>query len=147
MVDAYAREDRPIRRRPARPCGSSSNGRIDDMAPDELPSVVAEACAVLDRESGLGSAGEGAEPGADREPFEPGAGLPRSCRKRRAVSYGSIGLGGLLALPRILSFWAMKGRGRGRVRARGGGGGAGGARGCWATCSGRPGRVGTSAST
>jgi len=29
-----------------------------------------------------------------------------------AVSFGSIGFGGLLALPRTLSFWAMKGRAR-----------------------------------
>ena len=84
---------------------------IDDVAPDELPREVADACTLLDRESGMGGAGEGAQPGADREPFDPER-VYRAVQEEEAVSFGSIGLGGLLALPRTLSFWKMKDRAR-----------------------------------
>ena len=110
MVDAYAARiaDTPAARAALRVIIERA---IDDVAPDELPSEVADACAVLDRESGLGSAGEGAEPGADREPFDPER-VYRAVQEEEAVSFGSIGFGGLLALPRTLSFWAMKDRAR-----------------------------------
>jgi hypothetical protein len=65
MVNAYAVRiaDTPAARQVLR---AIIERAIDDVAPDKLPSEVAEACEVLDRESGPGSAGEGAEPGADR---------------------------------------------------------------------------------
>lgn len=117
MVDAYASRiaDTPTARSALR----SIIGRaIDDVAPDELPREVADACAALDRESGLGAAGEGAEPGADREPFDPDR-IYRAIQEEEAVSFGNVGFGGLLALPRMLSFWAMKDRAR-RFGERGG---------------------------
>ena len=116
MVDAYAARiaDTPAAREALRVIIERA---IDDVAPDELPREVADACTLLDRESGMGSAGEGAQPGADREPFDPER-VYRAVQEEEAVSFGSIGLGGLLALPRTLSFWKMKDRAR-RIR-RGG---------------------------
>ncbi len=110
MVDAYAARiaDTPAARAALRVIIERA---IDDVAPDDLPREVADACAVLDRESGLGSAGEGAEPGADREPFDPER-VYRAVQEEEAVSFGGIGFGGLLALPRTLSFWVMKDRAR-----------------------------------
>lgn len=110
MVDAYAARiaDTPAARAALRVIIELA---IDDVAPDDLPREVADACAVLDRESGLGSAGEGAEPGADREPFDPER-VYSAVQEEEAVSFGGMGFGGLLALPRTLSFWAMKDRAR-----------------------------------
>jgi hypothetical protein len=110
MVDAYAARiaDTPAARAALRVIIERA---IDDVAPDDLPPEVADACAVLDRESGLGAAGERAEPGADREPFDP-EGVYRAVQEEEAVSFGVGGFGGLLALPRTLSFWAMKDRAR-----------------------------------
>jgi hypothetical protein len=110
MVDAYAARiaDTPAARAALRVIIERA---IDDVAPDELPPEVADACTALDRESGLGSGGEGARPGADREPFDP-IQVYRAVQEEEAVSFGSIGFGGLLALPRTLSFWAMKDRAR-----------------------------------
>ncbi len=110
MVDAYAARiaDTPAAREALRVIIERA---IDDVAPDELPREVADACTLLDRESGMGSAGEGAQPGADREPFDPER-VYRAVQEEEAVSFGSIGLGGLLALPRTLSFWKMKDRAR-----------------------------------
>jgi hypothetical protein len=82
---------------------------IDDIAPDRLPQEVADACALLDRESGVAAKGAGAEPGADREPFDPEA-VYAAIQDEEAVSFGSFALGGILALPRTLSFWKMKAR-------------------------------------
>lgn len=107
-VDAYASRiaDTPAAREALRVI---VNRAIDDVAPDRLPPEVAEACAVLDRESGLGSGDEGSEPGSDREPFDPEA-VYEAVQQQEAVSFGDFGLGGLLALPRTLSFWKMKAR-------------------------------------
>jgi hypothetical protein len=110
MVDDYAARiaDTPAAREALRVIIERA---IDDVAPDELPREVADACTTLDRESGMGSAGEGAQPGADREPFDPER-VYRAVQEEEAVSFGSIGFGGLLALPRTLSFWMMKDRAR-----------------------------------
>ena len=44
---------------------------LNDMAPDALPPEVRAAFLTLNAEAGLGSGGEDADPGADREPFNP----------------------------------------------------------------------------
>ena len=111
MIDAYARRiaDTPAAREALRVI---INRAIDDIAPDQLPPEVADACAVLDRESGLGSGGEGSEPGSDRETFDPES-VYAAVQEEEGVSFGDFGLGGLLALPRTLSFWKMKARAQG----------------------------------
>ena len=108
MIDAYAKRiaDTPAAREALRVI---INRAIDDIAPDQLPPEVADACAVLDRESGLGSGGEGSEPGSDRETFDPES-VYAAVQEEEGVSFGDFGLGGLLALPRTLSFWKMKAR-------------------------------------
>jgi hypothetical protein len=110
MIDAYAGRiaDTPAAREALRVI---FNRAIDDIAPDQLPQEVADACAVLDRESGLGSGGEGSEPGSDRETFDPES-VYAAVQEEEGVSFGDFGLGGLLALPRTLSFWKMKARAR-----------------------------------
>ncbi len=108
MVDTYAARiaDTPTARDALRVIFSQA---IDDVAPDRLPQDVADACEVLDRESGLGSGGEGSEPGSDREAFNPDA-VYAAVQDAESISFGESGLGGLLALPRTLSFWNMKAR-------------------------------------
>ena len=83
---------------------------MDDVAPTRMPPEVRVAYEVLDRESAMGSAGEGAAPGDDREPFDP----ERVYREAEdaAISFGSLDVGGLLAPLRTLSFWKMKDRAR-----------------------------------
>lgn len=81
------------------------------IAPSMLPADVAEAYRVLDQEAGLGSGGEEAPPGADREPFDPERSY-QAALAEEAVSFGSGGLGGLLAPLRFLTFWKMKDRAR-----------------------------------
>ncbi len=110
MVEAYASRiaDTPTARAALRVIFSRA---IEDVAPDRLPPEVADACTVLDRESGLGAGGEGAEPGSDRESFDPEA-VYAAVQEEEAVNFGDSGLGGLLALPRTLSFWRMKARAR-----------------------------------
>jgi hypothetical protein len=110
MIDVYAARiaDTPAAREALRVIVTRA---IDDIAPDRLPPEVADACAVLDRESGLGSAGEGSEPDSDREAFDPEA-VYAAVQEEESVSFGDFGLGGLLALPRTLSFWQMKARAR-----------------------------------
>jgi hypothetical protein len=78
-----------------------------DIAPLEMPPDVRKAYLVLDRETNLGAGGEGAEPGTDRDPFDP----ERIYQSARAeVSFAGISLGGLLAPLRALTFWKMKDR-------------------------------------
>jgi pimeloyl-ACP methyl ester carboxylesterase len=110
MIDAYAARiaDTPAAREALRLIVTRA---IDDVAPDRLPPEVADACAVLDRESGLGSGGEGSEPGSDREAFDPEA-VYAAVQEEESVSFGDFGFGGLLALVRTLSFWQMKARAR-----------------------------------
>lgn len=84
---------------------------LKDIVPDTLPPRVAEAYAVLDDEIGLGADGDGAQPGADREPFDPAAAYEDVLEEEDLVSYGGgTILGGLLAPLRTLTFWHMKRR-------------------------------------
>jgi pimeloyl-ACP methyl ester carboxylesterase len=110
MIDTYAARiaDTPAAREALRVIFTRA---IDDVAPDRLPPEVAAACTILDRESGLGSGGEAAEPDSDREAFDPDA-VYAAVQDEESVSFGDSGLGGLLALPRTLSFWKMKARAR-----------------------------------
>ena len=80
---------------------------LNDIAPDELPSDVRAAYITLNSEAGLGSGGEDADPGADREPFNPDRVYEAELE---GVSFGWPSLGGLLAPLRTLSFWKMKDR-------------------------------------
>ncbi|MGP0066720.1 MAG: hypothetical protein ACLQGP_24410 [Isosphaeraceae bacterium] len=108
MIDAYAQRiaDTPAAREALRVIFARA---IDDVAPDQLPPDVIAACEVLDRESGMGSGGEAAEPDADRDSFDPEA-VYSVVQEEDAVNFAGFGLGGLLALPRTLSFWKMKAR-------------------------------------
>lgn len=86
-----------------------------DPAPVELPPEVAAAYAVLNHESSLGAAGAAAEPGSDRDPFDP-EGLFQAAQEEEPVSFGDFPLknlrNALLAPLRGLSFWKMKDRAR-----------------------------------
>jgi hypothetical protein len=117
MIDTFAARiaDTPAAREALRVIFTRA---IDDVAPDRLPPDVADACAILDRESGLGSGGETAEPDSDREAFDPEA-VYAAAQEEESVSFGAPGLGGLLALPRTLSFWKMKARARSFGEGRG----------------------------
>ncbi len=110
MIDAYAARiaETPAARDALRVIFAKA---IDDVAPDQLPPEVVAACEVLDRESGLGSGGESAEPDSDREDFDPEA-VYATVQEEDAVNFAGFGFGGLLALPRTLSFWKMKARAR-----------------------------------
>jgi hypothetical protein len=105
LVDEYAGRiaDTPAAREALRTILAAA---LDDIAPARLPLEVQSAYEVLDRESALGSQGEGAAPGADREPFDPERVYRQA--EEESVSFGGIGLGGLLAPLRTLSFWKMK---------------------------------------
>ena len=111
MVDAYAARiaDTPAAREALRVIIDRA---IDDVAPDELPPG-----------GGRRLRGAGPRVGPGRRRRGGRAGLrprDRSTRRRstaavqeeEAVSFGDFGLGGLLALPRTLSFWKMKDRAR-----------------------------------
>jgi hypothetical protein len=80
---------------------------LDDAAPPSLPPEVVAAYRALDRETGLGSGGEAAAPGEDREPFDPERAYQQA-QEEEAVSFGGSPFGGLLAPLRTLSFWKMK---------------------------------------
>ena len=83
---------------------------MEDIAPETLPTEVREAYKVLDREASLGSKGEGAAPGSDREPFDPENIFQAA--ESADVNFGNISFSGILAPLRILSFWKMKDRAR-----------------------------------
>ncbi|HEX8200370.1 MAG TPA: hypothetical protein VF590_07780 [Isosphaeraceae bacterium] len=80
-------------------------------APPRLPPEVVAAYHALDRETGLGSGGEAAAPGDDREPFDPERAY-RQAREEEAAHPGDSASGGLLAPLRALSFGVMKGLAR-----------------------------------
>jgi hypothetical protein len=80
---------------------------LSNIAPDSLPPEVRSAYFTLDSEVSLGSRGEGADPGADREPFNPDRVYDAAFE---SLSFGSSDLGGLLAPLRALTFWKMKDR-------------------------------------
>jgi hypothetical protein len=111
MVERYAERiaDTPTARQALRTILTAAQG----PAPPALPEDVRAAYAALDREADLGSAGEGAEPGADREPFDPQRRY-EDARADVAISFGlKEAAGDLLLSPlRQLSFWKMKDRAR-----------------------------------
>ncbi len=80
---------------------------LNEIAPDTLPPEVREAYITLNSEAGLGSGGEDADPGADREAFNPDRVYEAELE---GVSFGWPSLGGLLAPLRTLTFWKMKDR-------------------------------------
>jgi hypothetical protein len=82
----------------------------DDLAPPSLPPEVRKAYEVLDQEAALGGEGVAAAPGADREPFDPERFYQAA--QEEEVSFGVLGLGGILSLLQQLSFWKMKDRAR-----------------------------------
>ena len=82
-----------------------------DIAPVRLPPAVRVAYEVLDQEAGLLALGGGAEPGADREPFDAEATYQAAQLEEQLAPYGAGQfLGGLLAPLRTLTFWQMKRR-------------------------------------
>jgi hypothetical protein len=80
---------------------------LNEIAPDSLPPEVREAYITLNSEAGLGSGDVDADPGADREPFNPDRVYEAELE---GVSFGWPSLGGLLAPLRTLTFWKMKDR-------------------------------------
>ncbi len=83
------------------------NSAMQETAPDELPPEVREAYRLLDVQSSLSSEGEGADPGADREPFDPDKVFEAA---QEQLNFAGFNLGGLLAPLRTLTFWKMKDR-------------------------------------
>ena len=83
---------------------------LEDIAPSSLPQTVRDAYQVLDRETSLSSAGAGAAPGADREPFDSERAFQNA--REELVNFGWFSVGGLLSPLRQLSFWKMKDRAR-----------------------------------
>lgn len=83
---------------------------LTDIAPMAMPKNVAEAYAVLDAEIGLGADGEGAQPGADRLPFDASAAYQDVLDEEDLDAFGGSALGGILAPLRTLTFWHMKRR-------------------------------------
>jgi hypothetical protein len=110
LIDRYAARitDTPRARDALRTIFSAA---IENMSPTVLPPNVAKAYEILNVESGLRSEGEGASPGADREPFDPELSY-RAAREDDAISFGKLSLGGVLSPLRQLSFWKMKDRAR-----------------------------------
>lgn len=88
------------------------------FAPTKLPADVAEAYRTLDRESGLRAEGIDADPGADREAFDPDAAYARGSED--AANFGGGGAKKAILSPLVqLSFWKMKERAK-RVGEAGG---------------------------
>jgi hypothetical protein len=79
-----------------------------------LPPAMADAYRVLDEESEMGSAGPGAEPGSDRDPFDPDVAYANAVADSDTpgVSFGGFGSSVVLSPLRQLSFWKMKDRAR-----------------------------------
>jgi pimeloyl-ACP methyl ester carboxylesterase len=110
-VDTYARRiaDTPVARQALSTIFQAA-GRHRILA--TLPNEVRTAYCVLDQESGLGSAREGAPPGDDREPFDPEQRF-QAARQASATRAGaSDGADSLLSPLRQLSFWNMTARAR-----------------------------------
>lgn len=85
-----------------------------DMDPDVLSQDVIEAYKILEREAQLNGNGIGAEPGHDREIFDPDATYQQARDIAGEVaSFGSTSIGSVFLAPlRQLSFWKMKDRAR-----------------------------------
>jgi hypothetical protein len=78
----------------------------------ELPAHVIDAYNDLNRALDLGSDGEGAAPGDDREPFDPEKSFQIAQAESQAAGFGGFDWGGILSPLRQLSFWRMKKRAR-----------------------------------
>jgi hypothetical protein len=106
LVDQYAeRLDATTEMRVALKTILSS--AMQEIAPDQLPPAVRDAYLVLNANSSIESKGEGADPGADREPFDPDKVYEAA---QEQLSFGGFSLGGLLSPLRTLTFWKMKDR-------------------------------------
>lgn len=81
-----------------------------NLNPPQLPQQVRDAYEVLNQETALGSEGEGAAPGDDREAFD--AEMIFESAEEEASRTVGFNLDGLLAPLRTLSFWKMKDRAR-----------------------------------
>ncbi|CAH2573712.1 hypothetical protein PRNO82_03129 [Planktothrix rubescens] len=81
-----------------------------NLNPPQLPQQVRDAYEVLNQETALGSEGEGAAPGDDRESFD--AEMIFESAEEEASRTVGFNLDGLLAPLRTLSFWKMKDRAR-----------------------------------
>jgi hypothetical protein len=106
LVEQYAGRiaDTPAARAALRTVIESA---LNDIAPDSLPPEVRAAYITLNEEAGLGSGDVDADPGSDREAFNPDRVYEAELE---GVSFGWPSLGGLLAPLRTLSFWKMKDR-------------------------------------
>lgn len=80
----------------------------ENVAASALPDEVIAAYQTLDREIALGSDGVGAEPGSDREPFDPRHAF--DAVGNEVVSFGGPVRNAILAPLQTLSFWKMKDR-------------------------------------
>lgn len=110
LVDAYADRiaDTPAARQALQTIFSAA---ADNVAPQNLSPEVVQAYHVLDREAGLSSDGPAAGPGGDREPFDPEAAY-QGAREDSEFSYAAFGLGPVVKVLQLLSFFKMKDRAR-----------------------------------
>jgi hypothetical protein len=83
-----------------------------NAAATELPEHVIDAYNDLNGALDLGSDGEGAAPGDDREPFDPEKSFQIAQAESQAAGFGGFDWGGILSPLRQLSFWRMKKRAR-----------------------------------
>ncbi|MBD2535493.1 hypothetical protein H6G97_41330 [Nostoc flagelliforme FACHB-838] len=77
------------------------------MAPDQLSPETVKAYKVLNQEAALGSEGEAAAPGNDREPFDPQTIYQETAIEEDSVSFGGS-LSRIFSPLRSLSYWKMK---------------------------------------
>ena len=83
---------------------------LENADPDTLSPEVRAAYLTLNQEAGLGSGGVAADPGADREAFDPD--MIFRISKQEPVSFSGFDWGSVLNPLRTLSFWKMKDRAR-----------------------------------
>ena len=117
LIDSYERvADSEEAKEPLQTILSAA---MDDLEPAELPPEVVKAYQKLNQLSGLGSDGEGAAPGSDREPFDPEE-IYQAAREvfadeyAESVDFGILSkLKSLVLMPaQVLSYWTMKKRAR-----------------------------------
>jgi hypothetical protein len=110
-VETYAKRiaDTPSARRALHTIFRAA-GRRQPLA--SLPRDVRSAYCVLDWQSGLGSAREGAAPGDDREPFDPDQRFQAARQSAPADAGATVVTDTLLSPLRQLSFWKAMGRSR-----------------------------------
>lgn len=109
LIDRYAERiaDTPASRQALKTIFTAA---MEDIAPATLPPEVRQAYEVLNQEASLGSDGEGAAPGSDREPFDAESIFQDA--ESTDVNFGDNVLNGVLAPLQTLSFWKMKDRAR-----------------------------------